>query len=45
MTRQVQKVLTDAARASREFERKETREEAGRALSELEAKGMQTNEL
>ena len=40
-----QKVLLDAARASREFERKDTREEAGRALAELKAKGMQINEL
>jgi len=40
-----QKVLLDAAKASREFERKDTREEAGRALTELKAKGMQINEL
>jgi TRAP-type C4-dicarboxylate transport system substrate-binding protein len=40
-----QKVLLDAARASRDFERKDTREEAGRALTELKAKGMQINEL
>lgn len=40
-----QKILLDAARASREFERKDTREEAGRALAELKAKGMQINEL
>ncbi|MFM2053024.1 MAG: hypothetical protein RL456_1061, partial [Pseudomonadota bacterium] len=40
-----QKVLADAARASRDFERKDTREEAGRALAELKAKGMQVNEL
>ena len=40
-----QKVLADAARASRDFERKDTREEAGRALAELRAKGMAANEL
>lgn len=40
-----QKVLMDAARASREFERKDTREEAARALADLKAKGMQVNEL
>lgn len=40
-----QKVLLDAAKASREFERKDTREEAGKALAELKAKGMQINEL
>ncbi len=40
-----QKVLSDAARASRDFERKDTREEAGRALADLKGKGMQINEL
>lgn len=40
-----QKVLMDAAKASREFERKDTREEAGRALADLKTKGMQVNEL
>jgi TRAP-type transport system periplasmic protein len=40
-----QKILLDAARASREFERKDTREEAGRALADLKSKGMQINEL
>jgi tripartite ATP-independent transporter DctP family solute receptor len=40
-----QKVLLDAARASREFERRDTREEAGRALAELKGKGMQINQL
>ena len=39
------KVLMDAAKASREFERKDTREEAARALAELKGKGMQVNEL
>jgi len=40
-----QKVLLDAAKVSREYERKDTRAEAGRALSDLKAKGMQINEL
>jgi tripartite ATP-independent transporter DctP family solute receptor len=40
-----QKVLLDAARASREFERKDTREEASKAVGELKAKGMQVNEV
>lgn len=39
------KVLLEAARASREFERKDTRDEAVRALADLKAKGMQINEL
>jgi tripartite ATP-independent transporter DctP family solute receptor len=45
LSKDEQKVLMDAARASREFERKDTREEAGRALADLKAKGMQINEL
>jgi len=40
-----QKVLLDAAKASRDFERKDTREEAARALADLKAKGMQVNEV
>jgi tripartite ATP-independent transporter DctP family solute receptor len=40
-----QKVLMDAAQVSRDFERKDTREEAGKALADLKAKGMQINEL
>ena len=39
------KVLLDAAVKSRDFERKDTRDEAAKALSELRAKGMQINEL
>jgi tripartite ATP-independent transporter DctP family solute receptor len=39
------KVLLDAARASRDYERKDTREEAARAVADLKAKGMQVNEL
>jgi len=45
LSKDEQKVLMDAARASREFERKDTREEAGRALTDLKGKGMQINEL
>ncbi len=45
LSKDEQKVLLDAARASREFERRDTREEAGRALAELKTKGMQINEL
>ncbi|MBL8351708.1 MAG: TRAP transporter substrate-binding protein [Burkholderiaceae bacterium] len=40
-----QKVLLDAAKASRDFERKDTREEAAKAVNELKAKGMQVNEV
>jgi len=39
------KVLQDAAIKSRDFERKDTREEATKALADLKAKGMQVNEL
>ena len=45
LSRDEQKVLMDAARASRDFERKDTREEAAKAIAELKAKGMQVNEL
>jgi TRAP-type transport system periplasmic protein len=38
-------VLMKAARASRDYERKDTREEASKALADLKAKGMQVNEL
>jgi TRAP-type C4-dicarboxylate transport system substrate-binding protein len=37
--------LMTAARKSREFERKDTRDEAARALADLKAKGMLVNEL
>jgi TRAP-type transport system periplasmic protein len=40
-----QKILLDAARVSRDFERKDTRDEATKALGDLKAKGMQVNEL
>jgi TRAP-type C4-dicarboxylate transport system substrate-binding protein len=45
LSRDEQKVLRDAAIASRDYERKDTRDEAGKALAELKAKGMQINEL
>ena len=45
LSKDEQKVLLDAARASRDFERKDTRDEAGRALAELKTKGMVINEL
>jgi tripartite ATP-independent transporter DctP family solute receptor len=38
-------VLMKAAVISRDFERKDTRDEAARALAELKIKGMQVNEL
>ena len=40
-----QKVLLDAAKASRDFERQDTRAEAAGAVAELKKKGMQVNEL
>lgn len=45
LSKDEQKVLMDAAVASRDFERKDTRDEAGKALADLKAKGMQINEL
>ncbi len=45
LSKDEQKVLLDAAVASRDFERKDTREEAGRALGQLKEKGMQINEV
>ena len=38
-------VLHDATIKSRDFERKDTREEAAKALADLKGKGMQVNEL
>jgi tripartite ATP-independent transporter DctP family solute receptor len=40
-----QKILSDAAIVSRDFERKDTRDEAAKAIGDLKAKGMQINEL
>ena len=45
LSRDERSVLQKAALISRDFERRDTREEAGRALGELKAKGMQINEL
>jgi tripartite ATP-independent transporter DctP family solute receptor len=45
LSRDEQQILTNAARASRDFQRRDTREEAARALAELRAKGMHINEL
>jgi tripartite ATP-independent transporter DctP family solute receptor len=45
LSKDEQKILREAAVASRDFERKDTREEAARALSDLKSKGMQVNEL
>ncbi|MBX3618490.1 MAG: TRAP transporter substrate-binding protein [Rhizobacter sp.] len=39
------KVLMDAAVKSRDFERRDSREEGAKALADLKAKGMQVNEL
>jgi TRAP-type C4-dicarboxylate transport system substrate-binding protein len=40
-----QKVLMDAAIKSRDFERKDTRAEADKALADLKGKGMEINQL
>jgi len=45
LSKDEQKVLRDAAVVSRDFERKDTREEAAKALADLKTKGMQINEL
>ncbi len=45
LSKDEQKILNDAAKTSRDFERKDTREEASRAMADLKAKGMQINEL
>ncbi|OYQ40821.1 ABC transporter substrate-binding protein [Rhodoferax sp. TH121] len=45
LSKDEQKILSDAAKLSRDFERKDTREEASRAVADLKAKGMQVNEL
>ncbi|MBI2770631.1 MAG: TRAP transporter substrate-binding protein [Burkholderiales bacterium] len=45
LSKDEQKVLMDAARISRDYERKDTRDEASRAIADLRAKGMQVNEL
>jgi TRAP-type C4-dicarboxylate transport system substrate-binding protein len=45
LSKDEQKVLLDAAKKSRDFERKDTRDEAAKALADLKGKGMQVNEL
>ena len=45
LSKDEQKVLMDAAKKSRDFERKDTRAEADKALADLKGKGMQINEL
>ena len=45
LSKDEQKVLMDAAKVSRDFERKDTRDEAAKAMAELKGKGMQVNEL
>jgi tripartite ATP-independent transporter DctP family solute receptor len=45
LSKDEQKVLLDAARKSRDFERQDTRAEADKALADLKGKGMQVNEL
>jgi tripartite ATP-independent transporter DctP family solute receptor len=45
LSKDEQKVLMDAAVKSRDFERKDTRAEAEKALTELKSKGMQVNQL
>ncbi|MEO6016049.1 MAG: TRAP transporter substrate-binding protein [Polaromonas sp.] len=45
LSKDEQKVLMDAAKVSRDFERKDTREEAAKAVADLRAKGMQINDL
>jgi len=45
LSKDEQKVLMDAAKTSRDFERKDTRAEAAKAMGDLKAKGMEINEL
>lgn len=45
LSKDEQKILLDAAKKSRDFERQDTRAEAAQALAELRAKGMLINEL
>lgn len=45
LSKDEQKVLLDAANASREFERQDTREEAAKAVADLKAKGMAVNDV
>ena len=45
LSKDEQKVLSDAAKTSRDFERKDTRAEAAKAMADLKAKGMEINEM
>jgi TRAP-type transport system periplasmic protein len=45
LSKEEHKVLLDAARKSRDFERQDTRAEADKALADLKGKGMQINQL
>ena len=45
LSKDEQKVLADAAKASRDFERQDTRDEAAKAVADLRTKGMAINEL
>ncbi len=45
LSKDEQKVLLDAAKKSRDFERKDTRAEADKALADLKGKGMEINQL
>jgi tripartite ATP-independent transporter DctP family solute receptor len=45
LSKDEQKVLMDAAKVSRDFERKDTRAEAAKAVADLKSKGMQVNEV
>ena len=45
LSKDEQNVLMQAAKSSRDFERKDTREEGVKALADLKTKGMQVNEL
>jgi len=45
LSKDERKVLMDAAKTSRDFERKDTRDEAAKAMGDLKAKGMEINQL
>ena len=45
LSKDEQKVLMDAAKVSGDFERKDTRAEAAKAVADLKSKGMQVNEV
>jgi tripartite ATP-independent transporter DctP family solute receptor len=45
LPKQDQQAVLEAAKASRDYERRDTREEAAKAMADLKARGMQVNEL